>query len=219
MARKAGQLKPFLIEERREGPLNNISEATANKWIGNLTANIKKDENWLPFVAATWEKKKYHDRGFPDDDNTSANHVQQMLEYVSQFAPNCLYRDITARATSLNEVWLLVRQWAGLKSSGCKQLVYFNIKKSFTNAQDMPPTDFCFALRNAKEDCLLLSRVSGGKVTFNGTVPREDEDLSPTLENDVVLDWLEAIGGSKLVEHVFRVCSKELRVNLYLTFG
>ena len=210
MAKKAGQLKPFLIEEKREGPLNSISEATANKWIGNLTANIKKEENWLPLTTATWGNKKTFNRGFPETDTTSANHLQQMLEYVSQFAPNCLYRDITARATSLSDVWILVRQWAGLKSSGCKQLVYFNIKKSFTNVQDMPPTDFYFALRNAKEDCLLLSRDSGGKVSFNGLIPQEDEDLSPTLENDVVLDWLEAIGGSKLVEHIFRVFSKEL---------
>ena len=45
--RKVGQLKPFLIEEKREGPLNAISEATANKWQGNITANIKKEENWL----------------------------------------------------------------------------------------------------------------------------------------------------------------------------
>ena len=49
MTKTAGQLKPFLIEEKREGPLNNISEATGNKWIGNLTANIKKEENWLNF--------------------------------------------------------------------------------------------------------------------------------------------------------------------------
>ena len=47
---KVGQLKPFLIEEKREGPLNSISEATANKWIGNLTANLKKYEQWLPLV-------------------------------------------------------------------------------------------------------------------------------------------------------------------------
>ena len=207
---KVGQLKPFLIEEKREGPLNSISEATANKWIGNLTANIKKDEQWLPLVNRSWGKKKISNRGFPAADTTSANHVQNMLEYISQYAPNCLYRDITARATSLNDVWLLVRQWAGLKSSGCKQLVYFNIKKSFHNVQDTPPTDFYFALRNAKEDCLLLSENSGGKVTFAGTIPEEDEDLSPTLENDVVLDWLEAIGGNKLVEHIFRVFSKEL---------
>ena len=126
-----------------------------------------------------------------------------MLEYVSQFAPNCLYRDITSRATSLNDVWKLVRNWAGLKSSGCKQLVYFNTKKSFSNLQDTPPTDFYFSLRNAKEDCLLLSRASGGNVNFNGSIPAEDEDLSPTLENDVVLDWLEAMGGMSLILTIF----------------
>ena len=207
---KVGQLKPFLIEERREGPLNSISEATANKWQGNLTANIKKEENWIPLINATWSNKKTPNRGFPQEDTTSANYVQQMLEYVSQFAPNCLYRDITSRATSLQAVWILIRNWAGLKSSGCKQLVYFNIKKSYASNQETPPTDFYFTLRNAKEDCLLLSRASGGKVSFGGEIPAEDEDLSPTLENDVVLDWLEALGGNKLVEHVFRVFSKEL---------
>ena len=133
-----------------------------------------------------------------------------MLEYISQFAPNCLYRDITSRATSLQAVWILVRNWAGLKSSGCKQLVYFNIKKSYASNPETPSTDFHLALRNAKEDCLLLSRAAGGKVSFNGEIPAEDEDLSPTLENDVVIDWLEALGGSKLVEHVFRVFAKEL---------
>ena len=101
---KVGKLKPFLIEERREGPLNSISEATANKWQGNLTANIKKEENWIPLINATWLNKKTPNRGYPQEDTTSANNVQQMLEYVSQFAPNCLYRDITSRATSLQAV-------------------------------------------------------------------------------------------------------------------
>ena len=55
---KVGQLKPFLIEEKREGPLNSISEATENKWIGNLTANIKKDEQWLTFVNSLLQHKE-----------------------------------------------------------------------------------------------------------------------------------------------------------------
>ena len=76
---KVGQLKPFLIEERREGPLNSISEATANKWQGNLTANIKNEENWMPLINATWSNKKTPNRGYPQEDTTSANYVQQML--------------------------------------------------------------------------------------------------------------------------------------------
>ena len=34
--------------------------------------------------------------------------------------------------------------------------------------------------------------------------------LPPMLESDVVLDWLESLGGTKLVEHTFRVFAKEL---------
>ena len=42
-----------------------------------------------------------------------------------------------------------------------------------------------------------------GTVKFNRTVLIFDEDLTPTLEIDVVLDWLHMMGGSKLVDHVF----------------
>ena len=133
-----------------------------------------------------------------------------MLEYVSQYAPNALYRDITLRATSLAAVWTLVRDWAGLKTSGCKQHIYFTVKHSYDPSGDLTPTDFFFSLRNAKEDCLLLSAAHGGNVKFHGSVPTDDEDLTPTLESDVVLDWLDSLGGTKLVEHTFRVFAKEL---------
>ena len=43
-------------------------------------------------------------------------------------------------------------------------------------------------MRNAKEDCFVLSRHKGGKIKFNGNYPAEDEELSPTLESDVVVD-------------------------------
>ena len=38
---KVGQLKPFMIEEKKQGP-NTVSEVTANKWQGCKLANIKK---------------------------------------------------------------------------------------------------------------------------------------------------------------------------------
>ena len=133
-----------------------------------------------------------------------------MLEYLSQYVPNALYRDITKRATSLEAVWTLVRNWAGLKTSGYKQQSYFKVKHSFIHSEEKSPTDFFFALRNAKEDCLLISGANGGKITFHGDLPDEDEDLTPTLESDVVMDWLEALGGKKLVEHIFRAFTKKL---------
>ena len=133
-----------------------------------------------------------------------------LLEYVSQYAPNALYRDITLRATSLDAVWILVRNWAGLKTSGSKQEIYYQVKNSWDPNSDLTETDFYFQLRNAKEDCLLLSETTGGKIKFHGSIPTENEDLTPTLESDVVLDWMDAIGGSKLVNQTFRVFSKEL---------
>ena len=212
MASKIGQLKPFMIEEKKEGPQKSVSETTANKWQGCMIANIKKEEKWLPLLSPkTWQPKKTLNRGFIGDEAVAnANQVDMLLEYVSQYAPNAVYRDITLRATSLDAVWLLVRNWAGLKTSGSKQQTYYQVKHSWDPNGDLTETDFYFQLRNAKEDCLLLSGTNGGKIKFQGSIPTEDEDLTPTLESDVVLDWMHALGGVKLVDHTFRVFSKEL---------
>ena len=211
MTSKVGQLKPFMLEEKKEGASRTVSETTVNKWKGCMLANIKKEEKWIPFVTKTWKPKKISNRGI-EGNSAAADSllVDTLLEYVSQYAPNALYRDITQRSTSLDDVWLLIRNWAGLKSSGCKQQTYYANKHSFDPTGDLTTTDFFFTLRNAKEDCLLLSRTNGGTISFKGRIPIEDEDLTPTLESDIVVDWMEAIGGSKLVDNVFKTFAKEL---------
>ena len=132
-----------------------------------------------------------------------AKQVDPMLAYLAQYAPGVLYGDITQRATSLASVWEVIRQWAGLKSSGSKHYTYYQLKETYDRKEDLSYNDFFFALRNAKEDCLLLSGDNGGKVKFNGALPTADEDLTPTLESDIVLDWLHALGGLKLFDHIF----------------
>ena len=63
MASKIGQLKPFMLEEKKEGPNKTVSETTANKWQGCIIANIKKEEKWLPFLSPkTWGQKKATNR-------------------------------------------------------------------------------------------------------------------------------------------------------------
>ena len=87
-----------------------------------MLANIKKEEKWIPFLSPkTWKVKKSTNRGFTGakaaaEAAAQATQVDMLLEYVSQYAPNALYRDITLRATSLDTVWTLVRNWAGLKT-------------------------------------------------------------------------------------------------------
>ena len=113
---------------------------------------MKKDDKWIPYVNKTWKPKKIDNRGFTGEQAaTSSREVDQILEYVAQYAPNCLYRDITLRACSLADVWLLMRNWAGLKSSGCKQQTYYGVKHSYVPDGDATPTDSFFALCNAKE--------------------------------------------------------------------
>ena len=57
-----------------------------------------------------------------------------------------------------------------------------------------------FSLRNFKEDCLLISVANGGNVKFQCSIRTED-DLSPTLESDFVLDWLGSLRVTKLIEY------------------
>ena len=38
----------------------------------------------------------------------------------------------------------------------------------------------------------------------------KNEDMTPAVKSLVVLDWLDAIGGPRLVEHVHRAYAKEL---------
>ena len=99
---KVGQLKPFMIEENKKGPNNTVSEVTANKWQGCMLANIKKEANWLPLIPLTWGPKKSTNRNFTGADAAAnSSKVDTMLEYLSQYAPNALYSDITKRSTSL----------------------------------------------------------------------------------------------------------------------
>ena len=57
--------------------------------------------------------------------------------------------------------------------------------------------DHYWALRDLKISSLMT--VDSG-VSFNGARLTEDEEITPSLENQVVVDWLESIGGIKLVK-------------------
>ena len=67
--------------------------------------------------------------------------------------------------------------------------------------------DHYWALRDLKISSLMT--VDSG-VSFNGARLTEDEEITPSLENQVVVDWLESIGGIKLVKFIGHEYSKEL---------
>ena len=82
MASKVGQLKPFHLEDKREGPTKTVSETTVNKWEGCILTNIKKEEKWHKFLhPKTWTAKKVTNRGFTGADAaTDATQLDMMLD-------------------------------------------------------------------------------------------------------------------------------------------
>ena len=57
---------------------------------------------------------------------------------------------------------------------------------------------------------MLKSAANGRKITFRGTIPAQNEKLAPTIENNMVTHWLDAMVGADLLEHVFRTLMKDL---------
>ena len=213
MESKATSLKPFHLEEKKSGPKSTIQDATYRKWQQTLEANIRRNEDWVRVLNQTWNH---------NEDNlgmearvganaasaeTLANHVLGILTYIATYAPNCLYRDITKRCSSVKEVWEKVRDWANLSSVSTGFHTYAQLQHSYDAKGDLSPNDFYFLLRDAAEDCLL---VKNGKVQYNDKPNTRNEPMSQFVESSVVKDWLIAIGGLQLLNQVFRVYSKEL---------
>ena len=162
---KAVALKPFHLEEKK-GPNGIVSEATVAKWKQVCMQNLKKEDRFQPYYARAWDVKQA-DKGLraegDNDDRARAKVtiVDDMLTYIAQYAPEVLFRDITRRCNSLEEVWTCIKEWANIKVTGSKHQQYHHLRDSYIHGSDeMTPNNFFHVLRNAKEDCLLLANTN-----------------------------------------------------------
>ena len=174
--------------------------------------NLRKEDRFQEYFNLVWDVKLPNKNLQRDGDTdvvvrNRVTVVDDMLTYIAQYAPEVLFRDITKRCNSLTEVWQCVLEWANIKVSGSKHQEYSDLKDSYVHGSDeMSPNDFFYLLRNAKEDCLLTAN---SNIQFRGRNWTTNEDLSPCLESDVVLDWVMAIGGTSLTDKIFRVYAKD----------
>ena len=202
--------KPYLLEDCKASPHDKITEVEFDRWQGVILANIKKNPKFLPILSTTWQKSSSVNRGLVDDENGTAaekaKQVDALLAHISHYGPSALQRDINKRCTSLDTVWESIRTWAGLKISGNSLLAYFKACQTY-DEDVISTTDFYYKLFNLKEDCLLIKN---SDIKFEGKTVDQDEEMSSGDKNQVMLDWLKAIGGVNLVEHVFRTYSKDL---------
>lgn len=170
-------------------------------WKQNITYILNLDKNFAKFLVAevTWQKKstKHPLRGFTSDGDTvpvaerltaeqKVSNLEMMLGFIANFCPIISRNTIVKNSTSIGCVWQAIRLHYGFQSSGSHLLDFADIKFE----PDERPEDLYQRLVAFVEDNLLTAE---GGIQHYGETPDVDEELSPTLENIIVLHWLHLL--------------------------
>ena len=105
---------------------------------------------------------------------------------IANFCPVISRNTIAKNSTSVKSIWQVIRAHYGFQSTGAHFLDFASIKLDV----DERPEDLFQRLMSFIEDNLLIANSS---ITHHGDVITADEELSPTLENLVVLTRLRLI--------------------------
>jgi hypothetical protein len=170
-------------------------------WRQNLLYILSLDENFAPFLVegSTWKKRTRGDklRGFVNDPETvtankrktaeqKVNMLELMLGQVANYCPVLSRSSIVKNSTSIGDIWQSIRLHYGFQSTGA----YFLDFADFKLGPDERPEDLFQRIAAFMEDNLLRQ---GGGISHHGEAVPDDEEMSPTLENMMVLTWLRLI--------------------------
>ena len=115
--------------------------------------------------------------------------LELMLGQIANFCPVISRNTIIKGSSSLNSIWQAIRLHFGFQSTGAHFLDLCDIKFEVGEK----PENLFQHISAFVEDNLLLR---GTHITHHGGPPECDEEMSPTLENFVVLTWLRLINSS-----------------------
>ena len=179
----------------------NETITSFESWRQNLLYTLSLDNAFTKFLdkGAEWQKKTADcpTRGFSDDSSdvpvssrlTAAQKTAQlelMLGQIANFCPIIARNSIVKNSTSHQQIWQSIRLHFGFQSSGSHLLDFAAIQLQ----TDERPEDLFQRLMAFAEDNLLKS---DHDVTHHGKLPSSDEDMSPSLENFIVLHWLSLL--------------------------
>ena len=117
-----------------------------------------------------------------------ANFLELMLGQIANYCPIISRSTLVKNSTSLAFIWQTIRQHFGFQVTGAQFIDFSDIHL----AADECPEDLYQRLMAFVEDSLL--RANG--LTHHGEHVPEDEELTPTIENFVILTWLRLIHPS-----------------------
>lgn len=169
-------------------------------WKQNLLYTLSLDPVFAPFLidGTAWGKKSRDTplRGFQDDGEaipaarrrTAQHKVRQlelMLGQVANYCPVISRNTIVKNSTSIESIWQAIRLHYGFQTTGAQLIDFVDIHlEADERAEDLYQRLMAFT-----EDSLL--KAAG--LTHHGVALAEDEELSPSLENFVVMTWLRLI--------------------------
>ena len=185
----------------KQWPLQSDATITQfEQWKNNLIFTLSLDKLNSQFLQAdaTWTKetRTRPNRGLTDDPETVAeairmtavqkvNALQIMLGQIANYAP--LNRaTITKQSTSLKEVWKAIRLHLGFQANGARVLDLADMSlKPGERPEDLYQRLLAFMDDN-------LMKADGG-IKHNNADITEDEELTPSLENIIVVTWLNLL--------------------------
>ena len=112
--------------------------------------------------------------------------LELMLGQIANYCPVIARNTIVKNSTSLPGIWQAIRLHYGFQSTGSHILDLADIKLQ----PDERPEDLYQRILAFVDDNLMAQ---DGGLSHHGELPREDEEMSPTLENVVVLLWLQLL--------------------------
>lgn len=174
---------------------------TFENWRQNLLYTLSLDKNFATFlVTGTWWEKKTKNtpfRGFADDDVSipegsrltrmqKVNMLELMLGKIANYCPVISRNTIVKNSTSVDQVWQTIRLHYRFQTTGAHFIDFDAIRYDPSER----PGDLFQRLTAFVEDNLLRKDIG---ITNHGQTPEEDGELSPSIENFVVLTWLRLL--------------------------
>ena len=134
--------------------------------------------------------------GFTDDDEEvpaakrltaqqKVNFLELMLGQIANYCPIISRNSLVKSSTSIEFIWQTIRQHFGFQVTGAHFIDFADIHLEV----DERPEDLYQRLMAFLEDVLIRSN----SISHHGEVLTDDEELTPTLENLVILTWLKLI--------------------------
>ena len=169
-------------------------------WRQNLLYTLSLDSNFAPFLVEgiTWGKKTKTEplQGFIDDGEDVAeasrltaqqkvNFLELMLGQIANYCPIISRNTLVKNSTSIQSIWNTIRQHFGFQITGAHFIDFAEIHLE----PNERPEDLYQRLMAFVEDILLKAN----SLSHHGDLITEDEELTPSLENFVVLTWLKLI--------------------------